>query len=326
MKLSVHTFLTLDGVMQGPGGAEEDPSNGFERGGWLVPFADEIMGEVVDSWFERASAILIGHTTYTTMQAYWSQVTDPDNLVATVLNSGPKYVASTTMTAATWDDTTVLGGDVIAAVAHLKKTPGDGEVQVDGSAQLATARRTAGLVDEYRLITFPVTVGNGKRLFAADAPPVGFTVLDTRVTNTGAVYIALTPQDFAAGVFTDTDGKEPVYPPPRSSPSVAAGAHIAPPATCLPGRPSVRGQATNGSPQEGPSTVTSSPEGLMRIERSSRLVEVPVPDGAVNATQASPCQWVGQAVGVRTRSRRSSMSPGLISRRARPGAGSGDWP
>jgi len=275
MKLSVHTFLTLDGVMQGPGGAEEDPSNGFERGGWLVPFADEIMGEVVDSWFERASAILIGHTTYTTMQAYWSQVTDPDNLVATVLNSGPKYVASTTMTAATWDDTTVLGGDVIAAVAHLKKTPGDGEVQVDGSAQLATARRTAGLVDEYRLITFPVTVGNGKRLFAADAPPVGFTVLDTRVTNTGAVYIALTPQDFAAGVFTDTDGKEPVAPPPVLSVRRRGRPHSAP------------GDLSAGTPvRTGPSHEWIAARGSLNGDEFARR---PHADRAFVSSRRGPC-------------------------------------
>src|SRR5260370_36819469 len=102
VKLTVHTFLTLDGVMQGPGGADEDRSGGFERGGWLVPLSDADMGEIAESWCARAEAILLGRKTYETMRAYWSQVTDPGNGTAAKLNRGRKYVASNTMTNADW--------------------------------------------------------------------------------------------------------------------------------------------------------------------------------------------------------------------------------
>jgi dihydrofolate reductase len=210
MKLTVHTFLTLDGVMQGPGGADEDRSGGFGRGGWLVPLADAGMGEIVESWFARADAILLGRNTYDTMRAYWSQVTDPDNAAATRLNYGRKYVASNTLTDADWGDTTVLGGDVIAGVTDLKKQSGQGELQVHGSARLAQSLHRAGLIDEYRLLVFPVTVGAGKRLFTEDAPAMGYTLLESRVTGTGAQYQVLAPKAFQAGGLTVQEGREAV--------------------------------------------------------------------------------------------------------------------
>jgi dihydrofolate reductase len=212
VRLTVHTFLTLDGVMQSPGEAEEDPTSDFTRGGWLVPYADQKMGDIVEGWFARCEAVLLGRTTYTLMEPYWSQVTDPDNGTATALNQGKKYVVSTTMTDAPWGDSTVIGqdGDVIAAITELKNHPGDGELQIHGSAQLAQTLHRAGLIDEYRLLTFPVTVGSGKRLFEADAPPLGFTVVDSAVTSTGAVYVAAVPQAITTGTFAVVDGKEAV--------------------------------------------------------------------------------------------------------------------
>src|SRR5713101_8422179 len=170
MKLTVHTFLTLDGVMQGPGGADEDRSGGFERGGWLVPLGDADMGEVAESWFARADAILLGRNTYEMMRAYWSEVTDPANAVAAKLNHGRKYVASNSLTDADWGDTTVLSGDVIARVADLRQEGGEGELQVHGSALLAQSLHTAGLIDEYRLLVFPVTVDAGHGIHPARIP------------------------------------------------------------------------------------------------------------------------------------------------------------
>jgi len=209
VKLTVHTFLTVDGVMQGPGGADEDTSGGFARGGWLVPFADEGMGAVVTGWFAKAEAILLGRTTYTMMYGYWSQVTDPDNLVAAKLNGLPKYVASTSLRDPAWHDTTVLDGDAIERVRQLKQRPG-GELQVHGSAGLAQALHRHGLVDEYRLLVFPVTVGAGKRLFTEGAPASGYTLVDSSTTSAGAVYTALQPRPFEVGRVEVVDGREAV--------------------------------------------------------------------------------------------------------------------
>ncbi len=208
MKLVVHTFLTLDGVMQGPGGADEDRSGEFDRGGWLIPYSDADMGEIVESWFAHTEAILLGRNTYESMRSYWSQVTDPDNVVAAKLNYGRKYVVSNTLTSADWGDTTVLKGDVIGQVASLKRDGGPDELQVHGSARLAQSLHAAGLVDEYRLLVFPVTVGAGKRLFTDDAPPSGYTLLHSRTTGTGALYQVLVPEAFKAGDLIVQDGRE----------------------------------------------------------------------------------------------------------------------
>jgi dihydrofolate reductase len=207
MELVVHTFVTIDGVMQAPGGAEEDTSGGFTRGGWLIPFADEDFGAIVNSWFEKAETILLGRTTYDMMYAYWSQVTDPDNLVAAKLNGLPKYVASSTLHDPAWHDTTVLCGDVIEQVGKLKQQPGD-ELQVHGSCGLARALHQAGLIDEYRLLVVPVAVGKGKRLFPEDGPATGFTLTDSRVTSRGIVYSVLRPAPFEVANVAVVDGRE----------------------------------------------------------------------------------------------------------------------
>jgi dihydrofolate reductase len=208
MKLVVHEFLTLDGVMQGPGAPDEDRSNGFDRGGWIVPFADdEGFGAVVDSWFQKVDTFLLGRSTYEMMHAYWSQVTDPDNPVAVKLNNLPKVVASSTLRDPEWKAATVLGGDPVEAVAALKARDG-GELQVHGSWQLASTLHKAGLVDEYRLLIFPVCVGRGKRLFAEDGPATGFTVAESRTLGNGTAYLVLRPAQFAQGSFDVADGKE----------------------------------------------------------------------------------------------------------------------
>ncbi|WBQ05553.1 dihydrofolate reductase family protein [Kribbella sp. CA-293567] len=204
MKLTLHTFLSIDGVMQGPGGLDEDRSGGFDRGGWLIPYGDEVMGEIAEGWFARADAILLGRTTYTMMQAYWSQIDDGSN-TASGLNNLPKYVATSTPLEPVWNDSTALTGDVLKQVEELKAKPG-GELQVHGSAGLARSLHRAGLIDEYRLLTFPVAIGAGKRLFTEDAPAMGFELVESRVTSTGATYAALRPTPFRTGTAVIEDG------------------------------------------------------------------------------------------------------------------------
>ena len=205
MRLTVHEFVTLDGVMQGPGSPEEDPGGGFDRGGWIVPLFDDDTGAIVDEWFRRTAVVLLGRSTWDMMRAYWSQVTDPDNRVATVLNTFEKYVVTSSPLTPEWPGSTAITVD---DVAKLKDRDGDGEIQVHGSWQLAQALHVAGLVDEWRLITFPVTVGKGKRLFDDAGPMSGFTLTDTRRTAKGSVYSVLGPAETGVGAFTVVDGKE----------------------------------------------------------------------------------------------------------------------
>jgi dihydrofolate reductase len=216
MELSVHTFISLDGVMQGPGGVQEDPSNGFERGGWLVPHSAEGQLNPVDGWFRHADAILLGRTTFDMMRTYWSQVTDPDNLVATALNTWQKYVVSSDISDvdAAWGNTTVLRGDVVEQVRRLKEQPG-GELQVHGSWQLVRTLHDAGLVDTYRLLQFPVVVGDGKRLFADGATPATYRITESEVLSggAGAVSLTLRQAEFGStgtGEFVVRDGKEAI--------------------------------------------------------------------------------------------------------------------
>lgn len=212
MEISVHTFVSLDGVMQGPGSVEEDRSGGFDRGGWLVPHSTEGQLAPVDGWFREAGAILLGRRTFEMMRSYWPQVTDPDNAVATSLNTLKKYVVSSTVTDPAWGDTTVLTGDVIARVRDLKKQPG-GELQVHGSRQLVHALHDAGLVDTYRILQFPVVVGDGKRLFRDGAAPASYRITGTEFLTGGSGAVSLTlsrtrPGPAASQAFEVEDGKE----------------------------------------------------------------------------------------------------------------------
>jgi dihydrofolate reductase len=204
MRLTAHTFLTLDGVMQAPGGTEEDTSGGFTAGGWQAPFFDDDSGRIVGGWFDRLGAMLIGRRTYEAMAPYWSQVTDP----GIPINDVPKYVASSTLTDPTWKNTSVLGGDAVERVRELKARSGDGELQVHGSGQLLRSLTAAGLVDEYRIMVFPVVVGGGKRLFGTGTPASGFDVVDSAVTKAGATYTALVPRPFTTATYVVHDGRQ----------------------------------------------------------------------------------------------------------------------
>lgn len=209
MRLTVHTFLTADGVMQGPGGPDEDPSDGFERGGWVVPYIDEAFGAAVDGWLRRADAILLGRATYDMMHPYWRTVTDPENLVASRLNGLPKHVVSTTLTDPVWEHTTVIDDDVAERVRALKAS-GDGELQVHGSWRLAQTLQDAGLVDEWRLLVFPVLVGRGKRLFSEAPPASGLTLVESSTTPMGVVSLVYVPAAFSTGRVGVEDGREVV--------------------------------------------------------------------------------------------------------------------
>jgi dihydrofolate reductase len=194
MELIVTTFVTMDGVMQGPGGAEEDTSNGFDQGGWMVPFIDQDFGEIMDAWFARADEFLLGRTTYERMFPYWSQVTDPEELGVTgrQLNNLPKHIVSRTLRSPQWANSSVLDGDVVEAVKALKDKPGR-ELQVHGSAQLVQTVNQHNLVDEYRLLVFPVVLGTGKRLFGDGTVPTAFQTVQNRTTSTGVVALTLRP-------------------------------------------------------------------------------------------------------------------------------------
>jgi dihydrofolate reductase len=185
-KLIITTFLSVDGVMQGPGAPDEDRSGGFAHGGWMVPYADEDLGRLVTAWTGQASAFLLGRGTYEIFAAHWPRVTDPQDVIARALNGLPKYVASTTLKRAEWHNTTVIRGDVVEAVRTLKRE-GTGELQVHGSPGLAQTLIANDLVDEYRLWVHPVVLGAGKRLFGAGAVPAALRLIATKTTSTGVV-------------------------------------------------------------------------------------------------------------------------------------------
>ncbi|MCH1881834.1 dihydrofolate reductase family protein [Agrococcus sp. ARC_14] len=209
MRLVAHEFMTLDGVMQGPGGAEEDTTGGFRWGGWGATIFDDVVAETVDGWFQHTDALLFGRTTYDMMAAYWPQVTDPDDTVAARLNAAPKHVVTTTLDPADgpWASTTsVIADDVPARIRRLKQQ-GDGELQVHGSSRLLQTLIAERLLDELRLIVVPTVIGSGKRVFA-EATPSGFEVTDARVATNGCVAMTLVPAPFRTATFEVVDGKE----------------------------------------------------------------------------------------------------------------------
>ncbi len=193
MKLTVQTFLTLDGVMQAPGGPEEDPSDGFAHGGWQAPFADPAVGEFVTELNSHASAFLFGRKTFDIFRGYWPDQTDPADPIATAINSLPKYVVSKSLREAdaTWrgehpGTAHLVAGDPVDAVQALKEQPGD-ELQVWGSGTLLQTLLRHGLVDCFRLMTYPLVLGSGRRLFDDGIAPATMRPVDLTVTELGIV-------------------------------------------------------------------------------------------------------------------------------------------
>jgi len=190
MRLTLTEFVTLDGVYQGPGGPTEDTSDGFQHGGWLVPFFDDELGQFMVGVFDEVDGFVLGRRTYEIFAGSWPKVTDPADPIASRLNNLPKYVASRSLAQAEWTNSTVLAGDVAAEIAKLKEQPGR-ELQIHGSGALAQTLFDAGLIDTIRLIVFPVVLGTGKRLFAEGRTPSSFRLADVRSTPAGVTIQTL---------------------------------------------------------------------------------------------------------------------------------------
>jgi dihydrofolate reductase len=184
-KLMVTTFVSLDGVMQAPGGPDEDRAGGFAHGGWLVPFMDQQALDLMTGLVDRGGALLLGRKTYDIFAASWP-LAAADDPIGAKLNSMPKYVASRTLDAVSWRNSALLTGDVAEAVGELKRGEGD-EVQVHGSGDLIQTLIRHDLVDEFHVLVFPVLLGTGKRLFAEGTIPARFKLVDTTATKTGVL-------------------------------------------------------------------------------------------------------------------------------------------
>jgi dihydrofolate reductase len=196
MKLVLTEFITLDGVSQGPGSPTEDTSDGFTRGGWLVPYIDELFVRRSVETLERADGLLLGRRTYEAFARDWPQITDPDDPFTERMNSLQKYVVSSTITEASWDPTTILRD--LDAVEGLKQQEGR-ELQIHGSARLGSALMDAGLVDVVRLVVAPTVIGAGRRLFdhpggtaglrltGHDATPSGLLLLEYETVGTAPI-------------------------------------------------------------------------------------------------------------------------------------------
>ena len=192
MRLTIHTFCTLDGVMQAPGGPDEDRDGGFVHGGWSFPYGDDDFGATMSGWFANADAFLLGRKTYEIFAGHWPHMTDADDPIASPLNALPKYVASKTLSSLGWQHSSLLGGDVVNEVTKLKEQPGR-ELQVHGSGDLAHTLIDNDLIDEYRLLIFPVHLGSGKKLFRDGAKAAALCLTGSTTTSTGVIIATYRP-------------------------------------------------------------------------------------------------------------------------------------
>jgi dihydrofolate reductase len=198
-KLIVQTFVTLDGVMQAPGGPGEDDDGGFAYGGWSVNYWDDQMGQVMGEATSRPFAMVLGRRTYDIMAAYWP--TAPEETGAKVFNDATKYVATHRPLTPEWSNSVQIEGDAADGLAALKAEDGP-ELQVHGSANLIQTLLAHNLVDQFRLWVFPVVIGSGKRLFADGTMPSGLRLVDHKVSTTGVVMGTWEPAgEIAIGTF-----------------------------------------------------------------------------------------------------------------------------
>jgi dihydrofolate reductase len=181
-KLVTSTFVTMDGIMQAPGGPTEDDSGGFKSGGWLVPYFDDIVAQAMEEIFAKRPELLLGRKTYEIMAAYWPHHDDEEP----VMNSAKKHVVSRTLDRVDWNNSTLIKGDVVKEITRLKALDGP-ELQVHGSSNLIQTLLKHHLIDELHLLIFPVAIGNGKRLFGEGTNPSNFKLLDSKISNTGVI-------------------------------------------------------------------------------------------------------------------------------------------
>jgi dihydrofolate reductase len=189
-KLVVNIFTTLDGVMQAPGMPEEDREGGFDQGGWQVPYFDEESGQVMAEGMASFDALLLGRKTYEIFASYWPNA-PADDPMAERLNKIPKYVASRTLDNVTWENSTLLTGDVDYEVPRLKDA--HNEIHTSGSGNLVQSLMKRGLVDQYNLWVYPVLLGSGKRLFGDGTMPTALRLVESKTFGNGAVLLSYQP-------------------------------------------------------------------------------------------------------------------------------------
>jgi dihydrofolate reductase len=191
-------FLSLDGVMQAPGGPDEDRTGGFEHGGWQGPYFDDMEGKAVDEGMSRVGGFLLGRRTYEIFAAAWPNAPETEEPARSILNKLPKYVASRTLNEPLgWQNSTLLKGDVAEEVAKLKQTEGK-DIQVWGSGELAQTLMQHGLVDEYLLMIHPIVLGSGRRLFREGLPKTPLELVDSKTTGTGVLILTYRPEQAGA--------------------------------------------------------------------------------------------------------------------------------
>lgn len=206
-KVIVSTFLTLDGVMQAPGGADEDRSGGFEHGGWRMPYFDEVAGNAVGEAMASSGGFLLGRKTYEIFAGFWPSAPDDDQAAA-MMNNLPKFVVSTSLKEPLqWSNSTLIKGDIAEEIAKLKQQPGQ-DLQVVGSGELAQTLMQHSLVDQYHLLIHPIVLGSGKRLFREGNAAIPLKLVDSKTSSTGVLILTYQPGEPGPGKGSAGNGPQ----------------------------------------------------------------------------------------------------------------------